>query len=109
MPTHFESTVKPKTLTSTLVTLREIREMMYHFKATMLKYAKTIDNSTEDFLNRVRIDFFHSEPDADSQIRLSLEMPKEDSSLTFCAPKVGQRNFSDVSPFVRGCVRFFAV
>lgn len=108
MPTHFESTVKPKTLTSTMVTLREIREMMFHFKQTMLKYSKTRDTSTEEFLNKVRFDFFHSEPDAEGQIRLSLEMPKEDSSLTFCSQKMVRR-FSDVSPFVRGCVRFYAV
>jgi len=109
MPTHFESTVKPKTLTSTLVTLREIREMMFHFKETLLKYAKSKDHSTEEFLNKVRFDFFHSEPDAENQIRLSLEMPKEDSSLTFCSHSKGQRRFSDVSPFVRGCVRFFSL
>ncbi len=105
MPTHFESTVKPKTLKSTMVTLREIREMIYHFKDTMSKYAKSIDNSTENFLRQMRFDFFHSEPDAEGRIRLSLEMPKEDSALTFCADNLSNRRFSDVSPFVRGCVR----
>lgn len=110
MPTHLESTVKPKTLTSTLVILREIRDLMLYFKQTILKNSNTIkDSPIEQFLTQVQFDFFHSEPDSEGQIRLSLEMPKGDSSLIHCSSKFGQRLFSDVSPFVRGCVRFSTV
>lgn len=109
MPTHFESTVKPKTLTSTLVTLREIRELMLYFKQTLLKNLEVKDSLSAEFVERVAFDFFHSEPDIEGKIRLSLEMPKEDNALTYCAVRSQQRYFSDVSPFVRGCVRFSAL
>lgn len=107
MPTHLASSVKPKKLTSTLVTLREIRELMLYFKQTILKNPDSIKNSPiEHFLTKVKFDFFHSEPDSQGEIQLSLEMPKGDSTLTYCSTKSGRRGFSDVSPFVRGCVRF---
>jgi len=107
MPTHFESNVKPKKLNSTLAVLREIKELMLYFKEVTLKKPDSIKGSPmETFLNDANFDFFHSEPDVEGEIGLSLELPKKDDTLVYTAPSLQKRGFSDVSPFVRGCVRF---
>jgi hypothetical protein len=105
---HFETTIKAKTFTSTLSILKEISDLIDQFKQSILKHTNklAVDSPLEELIKRTQLDFFHSEIDEDGQIRQSLEMPKEDKNLIQNIKKFGKRTFSDVSPFVRGCIRF---
>lgn len=107
LPSHFESAPKAKTNTSTLSMLREVKYLLEQFCKAVLdnKIPAVVGTSFYDFIKTVRFDFFHSEPDLREGIRPSSVMPKEDKTLIECMRKFGKRGFSEVSPFVRGCIR----
>lgn len=107
LPSHFESTPKTKITTSTLSMLREVRHLLDRFCKAVLdnRIPAVAETPFYDFIKMVHFDCFHSEPDLHEGIRPSSVMPKEDKTLIECARKFGKRGFSDVSPFVRGCVR----
>ena len=106
-PTHFESIPRLKTPMSTLGMLREVKRLLERFCDSVLegKIPVIKDTAFYNLFKRVEFDFFHSEADLQEGIRPSSVMPKEDPTLIECAQKFKQKGFSDVSPFVRGCIR----
>lgn len=107
LATYFESFPKPRTPNSIISDLREVINLLHQFQQAVLegKIPEVIGTPFYEFLKKVRFDFFHSDIEADDNIRHSSEMPKEDKRLVECSKNFGKRSFSEVSPFVRGCVR----
>jgi hypothetical protein len=107
LPSYFESTPKPKRESSIVDDLKSIKSLLEKFREAVLngKIPIVVGTHFYDFLNKVEFDFFHSDGDIDEGIRSNSEMPKEDKTLIQCAKTFGRREFSEISPFTRGCVR----
>lgn len=105
---YFESFPKPRTPNSIISDLREVINLLDLFVEAVLngKIPEVVGTPFHEFLSKINFDFFHSDviPD-DDIIRHSKNMPKEDKRLIKCSRSFGKRTFSEVSPFVRGCVR----
>lgn len=112
-PTHFESNPKPYTSNSIIEALREIKILLEEFIQAVNegKLEGLTGTPIPDFFKLIRYDFFHSDlvPNHEDGIRHSKEMVDGDKSLIKCAKKYGHRTFSEISPFVRGCVRISVI
>lgn len=111
-PCYLESVPNPKTRGSNLDDLSQIAHLIeYLFETVQRKRLAVIINTPIEYcLQHIQFEFFHSDAlMGDSLIRPSREMPLEDPRLVHCIVP-GRENevfeFSEVSPFVRGCVRF---
>jgi len=106
-PTHIESAPKPKTMGSVLSIMLEVHELLSLFcrATTERKLMGLTNHPIYETIKRVQFDFFHSESDPEGIVRLCREMPLEDKRLISSPKKFGKREFSEISPFVRGCVR----
>lgn len=107
LPTHMESIPKSKKSGSITDNLKEIKTLLENFRKAVLdgKIPSVIGTPFYIFFEKVEFAFFHSDPDSEREIRPSYEMPIEDEDLISCPAKYGKKNFSDISPFIRGCVR----
>lgn len=108
LPTYFESTPKPRKENSIISDLKEVKNLLERFINAVLdqKIEAVLGTPFYDFIKEIRFDFFHSDIyDLEDGIRPSSEMPIEDKNLIKCSTKFGRRGFSEISPFVRGCVR----
>lgn len=111
-PCYLESVPGVKTRGSHLEDLNDIAYLIdylaHHVAAKKLPVI--INTPIEYCLEHVKFDFFHSDADASHPtIRPSKEMPLEDKRLVQCIVPGREDEvfeFSEVSPFVRGCVRF---
>jgi len=103
-PTHFVSSTKNKTPLSTIGFLKEIHYLLTKLQEYVSKSSKA--NDLFSLLQHIKFDFFHSEPDEENIIRPSISIPREDPTFLKCSQEFGKRGFSDVSPFVRRCIRF---
>ncbi len=107
LPNYFQSTPQPKAEKTTLTLMHEAIEVLEHFiemglQGDILGVAGT---PVYDMLKHVKFDFFHSEADSYGAVRPVRDMAGEDKRLLFCPPQYGVREFSEMGPFVRGCVR----
>lgn len=111
LPSYFESTPKPKRESSIVDALKAVKSLLEKFREAVLggKIPIVVGTPFYDFLGMVQFDFFHSDNDIDEGIRPNSDMPKEDKHLVQCAKKIGRREFSEVSPFTRGCVRIIVL
>ncbi len=111
-PCYLESVPNPKTRTSNLDDLNEIALLIdYLFDNVDNKKLPVIINTPIEYcLQHVKFDYFHSDvPSYHSKIRPSRDMPLEDKRLVQCIVPGREHDvfeFSEVSPFVRGCIRF---
>ncbi len=107
LPTYLATMPKPKTVGSTLSLMHEVHAILTKFceAARENKLKGVIGTPIQELVKKIQFDFFHSEHDPEGIIRPSKEMPLEDKSLIGLTTKYGKKDFSEVSPFVRGCVR----
>ena len=107
LPTYFESAPRPRTPNSVMEELREIRMLInaFHYAVTEGTLKTVVGQPISEFFSKVNYEFFHSEHDPDQTIKHSKLMVAEDESLIKCSLNYGQRTFSEISPFVRGCIR----
>lgn len=110
LASYFESFPKPRTPSSIISDLREIINLLQKFSDAVLegKIPEVIGTPFYDFFKKIQFDFFHSDVEIGDAIRHSREMAKEDKRLITCSKAFGKREFSEISPFVRGCVRISA-
>lgn len=106
-PTYLESTPKLPTSHSIVFELHEIMNLLQRFRLAVLeeKIEGVKGTSLFELIKKARFDFFHSDIGPDDMIRPISEMVEEDKSLINCHSKYGLREFSEISPFVRGCIR----
>lgn len=106
LPAYFESMPKSRTTNSIMEDLREIKYLLDLFTSAVIQgNVKGIaDTPIENCIKKVRFDYFHSDPDPEAKIRLVSEIPIEDPTFTKYG-KNRNKKFSQISPFVRGCIR----
>lgn len=106
-PACFNSTPEPHTKNSTLDDLAIIKHIMDVFlnAAAKNKIKGIAGTPLEPWVNDIRLDYFHSDLSQANEIRQCKEMAQEDANLLAVPKKYGERKFSEISPFVRGCVR----
>lgn len=106
LPTHFGTNPKPRKLQSVIADLREIRYLLRKFRRAVLEDKIPVITGTPfyDFMKKVHFEYFHSDVGPDDEILPSLEMVTKDLTLIDCDSEFGSRSFSEVSPFVRGCI-----
>ncbi len=88
---------------------------LYQIKSLLSKYLEDIFSNTlkvsgtmlYDLYEKVQYDFFHTDVEKYSGIRLSKEIPKEDSTF-LQVPEGMSHDFPANSAFVRGCIRVAA-
>lgn len=107
LPVYFESIPHPRSHNSVLVNLCDIKQLLDALKKSVRDFSikGVIGTPIEECANKVIFDYFHSDIDPEGLIRPTSEMPKEDTRLIKCPNNYGKRAFSEISPFVRGCIR----
>jgi len=106
IPNYFRSMPKPKTESSIMEDMRDIKRLLDLFTNAVAgnKIKGIIGTPIEKCLETIQFDYFHSDPDPENYTRLASEIPKEDPAFTHFKGKQN-KEFSQVSPFVRGCIR----
>lgn len=106
LPYYFRSTPKPRTENSIMEDLRDIKRLLDLFinAAAKNKIKGIIHTPIERCIETIQFDYFHSDPDPEDHIRLATEIPKEDNAFIYHKGKHNNA-FSQISPFIRGCIR----
>jgi hypothetical protein len=106
-PTYLPSHPKPKSPFSILEELRSAKTLLEEFLkwAKFRKFLAIKDTPIEFLADVAQYEFFHSEPDLSAGIKPTSQMPVENPLLIQSLEQYGPRSFSEVSPFVRGCVK----
>jgi hypothetical protein len=94
--------------TSTMNELLLLHDLMENFfEAAIAGHLKIENTLMLDVLKKVKFTYFHSHATGSykNKILNTGEMPKDDPALIYLDSKYGEREFSESSHFVRGCIR----
>lgn len=105
--TYFESLPRPKATNSIVSDLREIIYLIDEFQKAVLagKITSIIGTPFFELMKKIKFEFFHSNVSDDENIYHCNEMPKRDATLLEALCACENTQFSEISPFARGCVR----
>ena len=107
-PTTYEFTPKSRKVASTLQNLSELKCLMDIFIQALHQGTLNIEDTVvSKIATDVVFDYFHSKPDAQREIALTIDLPKADSSLvSYDHKRYGEGlEFPESGGFFRGCVR----
>ena len=108
VPTVFESLPKSRRQTNLMTEIRELKNLMECFIQQAINGNLKIENTVYEWLiDNVEFDYFHSEQDIYSEIRLSKEMSEEDTALMYLSKSKSseKKEFAASAAFVKGCIR----
>ncbi|HVV68175.1 MAG TPA: hypothetical protein VHE99_03935 [Gammaproteobacteria bacterium] len=108
-PTTIEFSPKSRESSTKIFDLYQIKSLLSrYFSEIRLDRLNLKGTPIYELLDSVKFDFFHTDPENYSGIRLSKEIPVEDPTFFEQLIDGASRNFPVNSPFIRGCVRIAA-
>lgn len=93
---------------STFSELLSLHDLMKKFLEAATSGRLNMENTLMlDVLEKVKFTFFHSDATGSYKDKIvnTREMPKGDPALMYLEKRYGEREFSEMSHFVRGCIR----
>ncbi len=109
LPTYLDSVPKSRDSASTKQDLNHLIWLKNTFQRELLKGNLAIwDDNLKYLFDNVEFDFFHSDFEADTEIKSTIHLVEEDPRLLYYPKKpneINAREFAYRSTFVRGCIR----
>lgn len=105
-PTTISAPIKNKNMANKIINLQQIHHILEKIRSEILQGKLNLEHTTYyKLLQKVKYDFFHSDPKERANLLPSKQMPIEDPLLLTSCDNRNNLPFPEDCPFVRGCIR----
>lgn len=105
-PTTISAPIKNKNVANKIINLLQIQHILEKIRSEILQGKLNLEHTTYYMLlQKVKYDFFHSDPNDHAHILPSSQMPIDDPLLLNSLSNNNHLPFPEDCPFVRGCIR----